>query len=388
MRRHSSLTTLLFVWLPIGIAIALLILGLFTALGNTNSTDQAPQETNEVLPAEVPSSPLDAKSFPDTDSTPEEIDIPATVANPESPAPPTTVTPEPISTPVAQEPSIDASSKTIDQESGTKTPASDPAFLLLRQQLSEILDEYPYNIAVSVTDLQSGQTIHIQGDDVRIPGCTINFFVLLSVIRDVDQGLYPLSEVDALIHETIRGSNATTARALVIRTGMGDIYRGVEKVNALIGELGLQKEEPKALFHHPPAYYWESLNGQFTDNVLTANQMNRILAKLYHGNLLSPEMTNYFLDKLTVVKLGLNYLIPAGVDHDIARVSHKNGFLYYPASGWVDNDIGIVIFEKNGVRYAYAISLYMEEVPTKYENVWAGQRISRQIWNYFDELYK
>ena len=43
--------------------------------------------------------------------------------------------------------------------------------------------------------------------------------------------------------------------------------------------------------------------------------------------MLNPCWRDYLLHKMTLVKPGLNYLIPVGASAD-ANVSHKNGFLY------------------------------------------------------------
>jgi hypothetical protein len=258
-------------------------------------------------------------------------------------------------------------------------PPIDPDFLALRDNLQREINAACCDIAVSVTDLQTGQAIDIQGDQPRLPGCTMNFFVLLSVVMDLQNGLYPESEVGSLISRTIWSSNPVTARELLIKTGDGNLYQGIDKVNELLSELGLHS----ALFDHPPAYPHESRFGR-DSNIITSNQTNQALARLWR-DFLSPQWRDYFLEKLTGVKPGLNYLIPAGVGQ--AEVSHKNGF-FWDITGWVDNDIGIVVFERNGRQYAYAISLYMEEIPSKYADIPIGQKISRLVWEYFDNKYK
>lgn len=264
---------------------------------------------------------------------------------------------------------------------------TDPEFLELQERLQAFIEQSPYDIAVAVTDIQTGEIIHVKGDQKRLAGCTINFFVLLSVVKDLEAGLYPVEEVDWLILETIRGSNATTSRTLLIKTGGGDIRKGIQKVDALLGKLGMKQGPTPALFDHPPAYWWEALSPVFVQNSLTALQVNKALAMLYRGEILSPEWREYFLDKLTKVKPGLNYLIPAGTNRAEATTAHKNGF-FWDVTGWVDNDIGIVMFERNGEQYAYVISLYMQKIPQKYEQIWDGQKISRMIWEYFDKKYE
>jgi hypothetical protein len=200
---------------------------------------------------------------------------------------------------------------------------------------------------------------------------------------DLQSELYPESEVGNTISKTIWSSNAVTARDLLIETGGGDVCEGLRKVNNLLAFLGLKIGPSPVIMDHPPAYPHESLSGEQVDNSITANQVNYALAQLW-GNLLSYQWRDYFLEKLTGVKPGLNYLIPAGVGE--ARVSHKNGF-FWDITGWVDNDIGIVSFERNGRQYAYVLSLYMEKIPYKYADIPIGQIISHLVWEYFSTKY-
>jgi len=266
----------------------------------------------------------------------------------------------------------------------TLPPQINPDFLELREALQAEIEKAWFDIAVSITDLQTGQTINVKGNDPRLPGCTMNFFVLLSVILDLEKGLYSEEEVSQLISETIWGSNAWTAHQLLIKTGQGNVYQGIEKVNSILFSLGLQSEPNPALFDHPPAYPEESLFGKI-NNSITSNQANKTLTKLYKGEVLTPRWRDYFLEKLTGVKPGLNYLIPSAISD--GKVSHKNGF-FWDSAGWVDNDIGIVIFERSGKEFAYAISLYMEEIPSKYADIPIGQEISRLVWEYFSNKYQ
>lgn len=289
-----------------------------------------------------------------------------------TPNPEPTPTPSPTSTPLPTPTLIP-----------TPIPPINFNFLELQKSLQIEVENAWFDVAVAVTDLQTDQTININGNEPRLPGCTINFFVLFSVVIDLQNGLYPEAEVGSLISSTIWGSNPVTARELLIKTGGGDLYQGIDKVNNLLVSLGLQLGPNPALFDHPPAYPEESRFGK-VNNSITANQANQALTKLYKGEILSPQWRDYLLEKMTGVKAGLDYLIPAGVGQ--ARVSHKNGF-FWDVGGWVDNDIGIVNFERSGQQFAYAISLYMEQIPTKYADIPIGQKISHLVWQYFDNKY-
>jgi hypothetical protein len=258
-------------------------------------------------------------------------------------------------------------------------PTANPEFVALRERLRAEVQASGLNAALAVLDLQTGESIDVRGDEFRLPGCTINFFVLLSVVMDVEAGLYPESDVGGLISSTTWSSNAVTARSLLIKTGGGDIRAGVDKVNKLMKSLGLEV----SLYDHAPAFGPEfSLLGSV--NILTANEINQALANFFSGGIVSLQWRDYLIKKLTEVKPGLQYLIPAGVG--AATVAHKNGF--YPSpSGWIDNDAGIVIFESGGQQHAYVVSFFTQDVAVKYADIPLGQTVSSLVWQYFRGRY-
>jgi hypothetical protein len=267
----------------------------------------------------------------------------------------------------------------VPSPSPTPAPATSPGLLALRDRLAAAIDESGMNAAVAVTDLQTGESIDVKGDDPRHAGCTLNWFVLLSTVIDVQNGSTSESEVDSLMSRTIWGSNPVTARDLLIRTGDGSVEGGVLKVRGLLAKLGLSH----SIFDHPPGYSEQyTLNGD--PNTVTANDMNRALAAFYKGQVVDEQWRDYLLEKMTNVKPGLQYLLPAGVGD--ARVSHKNGFTWMPG-GWVDNDIGIVVFDSSGGPRAYAVSFYSQDVAWEYADVPLGQNVSRMVWQYFSERY-
>jgi len=260
------------------------------------------------------------------------------------------------------------------------TAPLDPGLATLRERLRAEIAAAGFTASVAVTDLQTGESIDVNGDEFRLPGCTINFFVLLSVVLDLQMDRYPEAEVGGLIAATVWSSNPHTARQLLAWTGMGDMGAGVAKVNDLLRSLGLQQ----SLYDHPPAY-GSSFSLYGASNALTANDMNRALTLFYQGQIVVPGWRDYLLAKLRGVKPGLNYLIPAGVSGGL--VAHKNGFLS-GSMGWIDNDAGIVEFDVGGVRRAYAISFFSQQTLGKYADIPLGQAVSRLTWGYFQAKYR
>ncbi len=264
--------------------------------------------------------------------------------------------------------------------SGRTSPAPAPDMLALRDRLAAAIARSPIDTAVAITDLRTGETIDVRGADPRLPGCTINLFALMRVVADLQVGAYPEPVPGDLIAQTINRSDPITARRLVRDwLGGGDLGRGMARVNDFMHALGMTS----TLMDHPPAFPENSLFGQ-PDNRITALDVNRGLEALWGDRVLNPGWRDYLLRKMTLVKPGLNYLIPAGVSAG-ATVSHKNGFLY--SEGWADNDVGIVWYQRGGQRYGYAISFFTQNVPRKYDDIPLGQQISSLAYRWFVGRY-
>ncbi|HEY7268813.1 MAG TPA: serine hydrolase [Dehalococcoidia bacterium] len=258
-------------------------------------------------------------------------------------------------------------------------PATASEMADLQTDLQAIIDESGYDITVAVTDLQTGETAGVRVDEPRLTGCTINLLVLIQVIRDVQDGLIAFDDVDWMVSDTIRYSDASLARELVYMLGSGDLESGLARVRSLAASLGLTS----AVYDHPPAFGDESF--ALVDNTMTPADMNRLLAMLWRGELLSPDLTQYILDRMSDVYPGLQYLLAAGAGPE-AVVSHKNGF-FWSDDGYFDNDAGIVAVYSDGGFYAYAISYYASYVPEEFADVDAGQRIAARVWAYFRSKY-
>jgi len=261
-------------------------------------------------------------------------------------------------------------------------PPPAPDMLALRDSLDAAVHYWDIDAAMAITDLQTGETVDVNGASSRLPGCTINLFAIVRVVADLQDGKYPESAVGDTIAQTINRSDPILARRMMKDgIGDGDVTLGMTRVNAWMQALGMTS----TLMDHPPAYPEESLSGDpDTDNRITPLDVNRGLRALWDGRALLPPWRDYLLRKMTLVKPGLNYLIPVGTS-DGAIVSHKNGFLW--AEGWSDNDIGIVWYERGGQRVGYAISYYSQHFTGKYDGIPLGQRVSALAYQWFVARY-
>jgi beta-lactamase class A len=233
--------------------------------------------------------------------------------------------------------------------------------------------------AAAVTDLQTGETVGVRGDERQLSGCSVNLFLLMQVARDVAEKRYPLETVDGLIRATTWSSNATTARDLYVIAGDGDGKEGVKRVRAFIDSLGLDGD---VLVDHPPAFHEFSLDIDF-NNYITAEAMNRAVMALWQGEIVDDGTLDYLLEVLNGVKPGLNYLtavVPEGT------VSHKNGF-FVASNGYVDNDVGIIRLQRGEEVYAYAFTFLSQQVPIKYGDVTLGQQLGALAYDVMAKRY-
>lgn len=232
--------------------------------------------------------------------------------------------------------------------------------------------------AVAVTDLQTGDTISVNGDRPHLAACSVNLFVLMQAMLDLQSGRVREEQVGTLMARTIFASNAVTAYSLYGVLGDGDVLRGVRRVTTLINRLGMKD----TILDHPPGFARPSV-GINPNNWTTALDMNRGLKAIWDGPILETKWRDDFLERLVKVKPGLNYLtavVPG-------EVSHKNGFFQASDRTYVDNDSAIVRFTHEGREYAYAITFLSQWVPTKYADVPLGQSLAMTTWAFFQDRY-
>jgi beta-lactamase class A len=254
----------------------------------------------------------------------------------------------------------------------------------LQRNLEQAIAAHPVpgRYAFAATDLQTGETVSVNGGRKQLAGCAINLFVLLQATLDLQSGRYAPDKVglvDRLMSATTWSSNAETARDLYTLVGEGDTLAGVSRVAKLISQ---DLRLSSTVLDHPPLFGESSLGGG--DNWLTANDAVAALAAVWQTDLLSDAWRTYLLGHLAMVKPGLNYLVGSLSG---ATVSHKNGFFEYSA-GFVDNDIGIVQLRTGGRTVAFAVAFLAEEVPTKYADVPLGQQLVRMAFAYFRDAYE
>lgn len=261
-------------------------------------------------------------------------------------------------------------------------PSPGPDLGGLESQLRPLVESWAGENAVTVTDLQTGQQISINGDRPQLAACTNKIFIMVAVAQDIAAGKYTAADVEHLVIPAMGPSLTPQAKELIRIIGDGDIGAGLRRMNAIMQELGMVN----SIITHPPSYFGEeygyAVSHGIVENRLTTNDLNQALGRLWRGELLPEETRDYFWWSLTIATDFLDGSMggPLGPE---ARMYHKIGVLYEPNNTW--NDAGIIVFERGGQEYAYAISYLSSFSPDNYRTgYWQGYTVSELTWQAFN----
>jgi YVTN family beta-propeller protein len=256
------------------------------------------------------------------------------------------------------------------------TEEASEEFLALRSVLEDSIANYYGDVAICVLDLQTNEEICVNGDALHRTGCTINMFALFAAVEEFQAGRANPEEWADWIRIGI-GHSSPPQVAVFLEGLKGSLEIGVRRANELMQSWGMRD----SLFDHVPGYP----GPDWRPNILTARETNMVLAKLYRGELFSAEWTVYAIGRLLDIKPGLNYvlpgLLPAGV-----RVAHKIGY-YADSDGWVYNDAGIVMVEREATRFAYGISYLSQAMPSEYAAYSFGAQLSKTVYDWFEQQH-
>jgi beta-lactamase class A len=241
-------------------------------------------------------------------------------------------------------------------------------------------DRASVDIAVAVLDLQSGEGVAIDGDERHLAGCTIKFFPALKAVYDVQEGQRQFDDtLDYLIQRTVRISNNADSHYLINLVGIPETNAFMTDV---VGTSG-------SIITHAPGYLGENaLYGiEEDDNFLTANDFVLAFAKLYRGELTTPELTSHLLDVMTQ-----SWLTPAEYGVILyqtappeARVAHKIGYVGPPENVW--NDAGLVMFDRPEGTVAYAVAILTQYNQAYSDGPPTARQVAARVFQYFNEAY-
>lgn len=359
--------------------LVLVVIALSTQAGKAANGSQTPDQSGDAVTTQ-PTMTAQPTSTPTPTPTPTPSPTPTPAAAP---------SPDPVEP--ANAPTDDAVAPGGDQPIGAQEPPrygtipenvnASAELLALKDALAQAIDEYrssvgSIEVGIAVTDLQTGETISINGNRPQRTGCTINAIALLAAVGEFEAGRADPRDVAYSIRVGIGHSYPPEVRRFLV-TVFGDYWSGVYRARELMAVWGMEA----SVFDHLP-YYGDGTQ----NNLLTALEMNLVLSRLYHGELFTAEWTTYALARLREIKPGLNYMLPGQLPV-LTKVAHKIGY-YWDVDGWVNNDAGIVTFiGADGEEKAYAITYLSEKAPTEYLGYSFGSRLSRMVWDYFAATY-
>jgi hypothetical protein len=333
-------------------------LALAVGVFNGDSATPVPADTaarEDEPPALVASTPL---PLPAVTPTPTPAPVPAVVAGlAEGVEPPPPVVPFPSNDGVS------------------------PDLLALRDDLAAAIDAYRDQVgridaAVAITDLQTGETISVGGNEIHKTGCTMNMFALLAAVDAFQAGTANPRSVAYNINVGIGQSYPPQVFRLLANV-FGSTQAGLDRANELMRQWGMKT----SVYNNVP---WFGDGKHY--NWFTALEVNMILAKLYRGKLFDPEWTRYTLERLRAISWDLNYMLPSQLPAS-ATVAHKIGF-FWDRDGWVNNDAGLVTFTgDDGKEKAYTI-VYLSQF-ARFESIGYkhAAQLSKIAWDYFDAKY-
>lgn len=250
----------------------------------------------------------------------------------------------------------------------------------LLPELQELIGSWQGDNAVSVTDLQTGRMVSVNGNRPQPAACTIKIFIMIAIAQDIEAGKITESQVYNLVLSAMGPSNTPPAYELIRIAGSGDYAAGVRRVNDIMRGLGMTQ----SIMRHAPSYPDIDLGFGTGDNLLTANELNLALGKLYRGEVLSPWATQYVLWSMTFAIPGQQYSLGGGLPGE-ADLYHKIGLIYAPYNTW--NDAGVVVFHRNGRDYAYAISYLGSRGSDWHDAYYHGADVSAAAWRAFSTAY-
>lgn len=252
----------------------------------------------------------------------------------------------------------------------------------LKDQLTATISEYETRVGIdvgfAVTDLQTGETISINGNVVHKTGCVINLFGLFSAVDQFQAGNASPSGLGYSIKKGIGGSYPPEVKNF-LQAIYGYYPDGVAHARELMTGWGMKM----GWYDHIP-YYGGSESPPA--NILTPLETTGILTRLWNDQLFNEQWTDYTISVLRDSYAYADYILPKYLPW-YTDVGHKIGY-YWDYDGWVNNDVGIVSWPgPDGSTKAYAISYFSQYAPSEAAGYTFGQRLSLDTFNFMAGRY-
>ena len=225
----------------------------------------------------------------------------------------------------------------------------------LKADLDQIINQYPYNISVSVIDLNSDTLVQAGDEKPFIAASTTKLITALLYLDNVEAGQ---DNLDTLIS----GKPAREQLELAIKQSDNNAWH---RLDSHLGKANLTAYTQK---HKLTSY-------DYSSNTITSNDMALLTAKLYKRELLNEEHTKLLLSWMqnTSEERFIPAAVPAGVP-----VYHKAGYLAERV-----HDVAVI---DNGSA-PFAIVIYSKSYTASYDYL-LGQEMFRQVTEHVMATFK
>ena len=268
----------------------------------------------------------------------------------------------------------------------------------LRQQITQIIADKKATIGVAILNVQSGDTLSINGQTHLPMQSVFKLHLALAVLDQVEKGKmsldqkvfvsksdmktdlysplrdkYPEGDLDVSLRDLLRYSVSESDN--VACDLLFGLVGGPQKVQQYLRKIGI-REVSVANIEAQIQKDWET---QFA-NWTTPQAMLQLLKKVNDQKMFSKNNQDFLWDILTTGSTGMNRIkgmLPKGtvVAHKTGTSGSKNGIM-----GAV-NDAGIVVLP-NGKRFAIVVFVANSKEDMKTNEAIIAQ-ISKATWDYF-----
>jgi beta-lactamase class A len=223
--------------------------------------------------------------------------------------------------------------------------------LSVLERIREEMETLPGHLGFYYKNLVTGTEFAIRGDEIYGAASIIKFPLFLHVLAECDKGHMSLD--DRLVTEesdkvpscgalnmftgAVETDIRTLCRLMICisdNTATNRLIRhfGFEALEKGFAEMGLEKTRIRRLL------FDASANAKGIRNAISPGELGRLLEKLYRGEFVSREVSDYALDVLTEQQI--NHKLGGKLGYDVV-IAHKTG-----EDTNLSNDIGIVYADK------------------------------------------
>jgi beta-lactamase class A len=223
--------------------------------------------------------------------------------------------------------------------------------LSVLENIRREMEELPGHLGFYYKNLVTGTEFAIREDEIYGAASIIKFPLFLHILAECDKGNMSLD--DRLVTEesdkvpscgalnmftgAVETDIRTLCRLMICisdNTATNRLIRhfGFEALEKGFAEMGLEKTRIRRLL------FDASANAKGIRNAISPGELGRLLEKLYRGEFVSREVSDYALDVLTEQQI--NHKLGGKLGYDVV-IAHKTG-----EDTNLSNDIGIVYADK------------------------------------------